>query len=117
MLTPTQVILIARTHLGGVVPVESQPGSDELARLINEFDDIFAEKLPLNMSHSLVDEPGNTIPLAPGSKPTFRKPFRMSPAELGELRKQVAEFLAQGLIETSSSPYGAPVLFIKKKTG
>ena len=93
------------------------PEKNELESLINDFADIFSEKLPVNMQHSIVDEPGNTIPLAPGSKPTFRKPFRMSPAELEELRRQVAEFLAQGLIEPSSSPFGAPVFFIKKKTG
>ena len=41
----------------------------------------------------------------------------MSPAELRELKKQVQELLEQGFIRPSVSPWGAPVLFVKKKDG
>jgi hypothetical protein len=43
--------------------------------------------------------------------------FILSPKELAEVEKQVAELLKLGLIEPSSSPYGAPVLFVGKKDG
>jgi hypothetical protein len=41
----------------------------------------------------------------------------MSPLELAELKKQIKEMLVIGIIEPSSSPYGAPVLFVQKKDG
>ena len=43
--------------------------------------------------------------------------FRLSPKELKEVEGQVKELLKRGLIEPSSSPYGAPVLFVGKKDG
>jgi hypothetical protein len=43
--------------------------------------------------------------------------FRYSPAELAEMTSQVNELLRAGLIQKSTSPFGAPVLFVKKKTG
>ena len=60
---------------------------------------------------------GHTIPLEPGQKPPFKQPYRLSPVELAEVEKQVAELLRLGHIEPSKSPYGAPVLFVKKKDG
>lgn len=41
----------------------------------------------------------------------------MSPLELDELRRQLDELLKLGLIKPSVSPWGAPVLFVKKKDG
>jgi hypothetical protein len=43
--------------------------------------------------------------------------FRYSPAELAEMTSQVKELLQAGLIQKSTSPFGAPVLFVKEKTG
>jgi len=43
--------------------------------------------------------------------------FRYSPAEMEEMKKQVTELLKVGLVQQSYSPFGAPVLFVKKKTG
>ena len=43
--------------------------------------------------------------------------FRLAPQELEELKRQLEELLSKGLIEPSSSPFGAPVLFTKKKDG
>jgi len=59
----------------------------------------------------------HTIPLEPGHKPPFRPIYRLSPVELAEVENQVTELLKNGLIEPSSSPYGAPVLFVTKKDG
>jgi len=44
-------------------------------------------------------------------------PYRLVPAELAELQKQLEDLLEKGFICPSSSPWGAPVLFVKKKDG
>ena len=77
--------------------------------------------------HKLVFEPikglppdrgvGHTIPWHADQKPPFRSPCRLSPLETKEVEMQVRELLRLGLIEPSTSPYGAPVLFVKKKDG
>ena len=53
----------------------------------------------------------------PMADPPVRPVIRLSIAELDELRKQLDELLAKGFIKPSTSPYGAPVLFVKKKDG
>jgi len=86
-----------------------------LTSLFEEYSDIFSET-PL-AGGALVDTLEHTIKLVPGAKPTFRKNFRFSPIELQELRKQVTDFLAKGIITPSNSPFGAPVLFVPKPNG
>ena len=58
-----------------------------------------------------------TIYLIPGTEPISIPPYRMAPAELRELKAQLEEFLSKGFIRPSISPWGAPVLFVKKKDG
>ncbi|KAJ9510254.1 hypothetical protein QJQ45_015566, partial [Haematococcus lacustris] len=60
---------------------------------------------------------GHSIPLQPDGKPPARPSYRMSKPEQDELREQITDLLAKGLIEPSSSPYAAPVLFVQKKSG
>lgn len=57
------------------------------------------------------------IELESSVKPPARTPYRMSPPELAELRKQLNELFQGGLIRGSKAPYGAPVLFQKKHDG
>ncbi|KAL5580695.1 hypothetical protein UlMin_013137 [Ulmus minor] len=57
------------------------------------------------------------IDLIPGSAPVSKAPYRMAPAELKELQVQLQELLDKGFIRPSHSPWGAPVLFVKKKDG
>ena len=59
----------------------------------------------------------SVIPLVPDAVIPNRPMFRYSQGELAEMQTQVAELLRQGLIQKSTSPFGAPVLFVKKKTG
>jgi hypothetical protein len=59
----------------------------------------------------------HAIPLLPGSKVPPRRSYRMSPKEKEELDKFVSDLLDKGLIEPSSSPFGAPVLFVPKPDG
>ncbi|KAJ9515548.1 hypothetical protein QJQ45_021635 [Haematococcus lacustris] len=49
--------------------------------------------------------------------PPYKRPYKLSPKEEAEVKRQVSELQARGLIEPSSSPYGAPVLFVEKKDG
>ena len=49
--------------------------------------------------------------------PISRAPYRMAPAELKELKTQLEELLKKGFIRPSVSPWGAPVLFVKKNDG
>jgi hypothetical protein len=57
------------------------------------------------------------IECIPGTGPISKAPYRMAPAELKELKVQLQELLDKGFIRPSSSPWGAPVLFVKKKDG
>src|SRR5215470_4865521 len=58
-----------------------------------------------------------SIDLVPGTGPISIAPYRMSPIELAELKRQIEELLAKYFIRPSVSPWGAPVLFVKKKDG
>ena len=89
---------------------------DERVRaLLAEFSDVFPEKLPAELPPPR--EVDHRIELEPGSVPPSRPIYRMSPLELEELRKQLDELIASGYIQPSRSPYGAPILFVKKKGG
>ncbi|GJS15463.1 putative reverse transcriptase domain-containing protein [Tanacetum coccineum] len=57
------------------------------------------------------------IELIPGAEPISKAPYRMAPIELKELKDQLQELLERGFIRPSVSPWGAPVLFVKKKDG
>ena len=57
------------------------------------------------------------IELEPGTAPMSKSPYRMAPAEMAKLKKQLEELLDKGFIRPSVSPWGAPVLFVKKKDG
>ena len=57
------------------------------------------------------------IELIPGIEPISIPPYRMVPTELKELKAQLEELLIKGFIRPSTSPWGVPVLFLKKKDG
>ena len=57
------------------------------------------------------------IDLEPGGAQPYQGIYRMSPVELGELRKQLDDLLEKGFIKPSKSPFGAPILFVHKKDG
>ncbi|GJW07000.1 putative reverse transcriptase domain-containing protein [Tanacetum coccineum] len=57
------------------------------------------------------------IDLVPGAAPVARAPYRLAPSEMKELSEQLQELSDKGFIRPSSSPWGAPVLFVKKKDG
>ncbi|KAD6118844.1 hypothetical protein E3N88_10115 [Mikania micrantha] len=55
--------------------------------------------------------------LVPSTAPIAKSPYRLAQAEMIELEKQLDELLERGFIRPSSSPWGAPILFVKKKDG
>ncbi|GJT02447.1 putative reverse transcriptase domain-containing protein [Tanacetum coccineum] len=57
------------------------------------------------------------IDLIPGAAPVARAPYRLAPSEMQELSNQLQELADRGFIRPSTSPWGAPVLFVKKKDG
>jgi hypothetical protein len=58
-----------------------------------------------------------SIDLVPSTKPIQKAPYRMAPTELKKLKEQLRELIDKGFIRPSVSPWGAPVLFVKKKDG
>ncbi|GJZ56900.1 hypothetical protein Tco_0612394 [Tanacetum coccineum] len=57
------------------------------------------------------------IDLIPGDVPVVKSPYHLAPTEKKELSNQLKELQEKGFIRPSSSPWGAPVLFVKKKDG
>ena len=82
--------------------------------LVKAYEDIF-QPIPPGLPPER--EIAHTIPLEEGHKPPFRPIYRLSPLEIEETKRQIAEYIHKGWIEPSSSPYGSPILFVKKKDG
>ena len=85
------------------------------AQLLTQFADVFPPDLPKGLPPRR--DIDHRIELVPGSTPPSRPTYRMSPPELDEMKKQLAELAEHGFIQPSKSPFGAPVLFVKKKDG
>ncbi|KAL4037318.1 hypothetical protein IC575_000910 [Cucumis melo] len=82
--------------------------------VVRDYPDVFPKELPRLPPHREVEF---AIELEPGTVPISRAPYRMAPEELKELNVQLQELLNKGFIRPSVSPWGAPVLFVKKKDG
>jgi hypothetical protein len=90
------------TSQGHVVPV------------VNEFSDVFPEELlgmPPDRDIKFV------IDLRHGTTPIYKRPYRMATQQLVELKEHIAESVEKGYIRPSSSPWGAPEIFVLKKDG
>ena len=84
----------------------------DLPRVVCEFVDVFPDELPGLPPQRAIDF---GIELHPSISPISMTPHRMAPVELQELRVQLKELLDKRFIRPSTSPWGAPVLFAKKK--
>ncbi|XP_056695097.1 uncharacterized protein [Spinacia oleracea] len=82
--------------------------------IVNEFMDVFPSEIS-GMPPARALE--FTIELNPGTSPISKAPYRMAPPEMSELKTQLQELFDKGYIRPSASPWGAPVLFVKKKDG
>ncbi|KAA3480276.1 Retrotransposon protein [Gossypium australe] len=86
----------------------------ELVLIVCEYPDVFPEEFP---GLPLVREVEFGIKLAPGTAPISVAPYKMGPTELKELKAQLQELTDKGFARPSYSPWGAPVLFVKRKYG
>ena len=82
--------------------------------VVREFSDVFPEELPGLPPEREVEVSIDTFPRVP---PISQQPYRMAPTELNELKTQLQELLDKGFIRPSNSPWGASILFVKKKDG
>ena len=85
-----------------------------VAPIVCEFEDAFPSELPGLPPRREVEF---AIDLIPGTSPISVPPYRFALAELRELKIQLQELHDLGFIRPSSSPWGAPALFAKKKDG
>lgn len=88
-------------------------GQPQIDALLQEYQDLFMEPegLPPHRPVEL------HIDLVPGAVPPHRPAYKMGPSELQELKRQLDVLLRKGYIQPSTSPYAAPLFFVKKKDG
>ncbi|GJU87105.1 reverse transcriptase domain-containing protein [Tanacetum coccineum] len=83
-------------------------------RVVRDFSEVFPDDLS---GLPLVREMEFRIDLIPDASPVVKSPYRLAPSEMLELSNQLKELQEKGFIRPSHSPWGAPVLFVKKKDG
>lgn len=86
--------------------------TEQVQDIVSAYPDVFTEAPPYGGSQIQLDT--EVISVEPGAKPVLMPLFRYSPSELELMEQRIAELLALGYIQPSASPYGAPVLFVKK---
>ena len=96
-----------------LMSVENQNKINEL-QVVRDFAEVFPDEIPEVPPEREVEF---GIELVPGTRPVSMAPYRMSASELSELKKQLEELLEKNFIRPSVSPWGAPVLLVKKKDG
>jgi hypothetical protein len=82
--------------------------------VVFEFPDGFLEELPGMPPDCKIEF---VIELVPGTAPIFKRPYRMATNPLAELKEQLQELLDKGYISPSASPWGSPIIFVRKKDG
>ncbi|XP_075489589.1 uncharacterized protein LOC142528426 [Primulina tabacum] len=82
--------------------------------VVCEFPNVFTDDIP---GFHPIREVEFGIELVPGTAPISHAPYRLAPSEMRELKQQLQDLLDKGYIRSSVSPWGAPVLFVKKKDG
>nr|CAH66284.1 OSIGBa0161P06.1 [Oryza sativa] len=80
--------------------------------IVQDYPDVFPEDLPGMPPKRDIEF---RIDLVPGTNPIHKRPYRMAANELAEVKKQVDDLLQKGYIRPSTSPWGAPVIFVEKK--
>jgi hypothetical protein len=94
--------------------IENEEKNIKDVLVVANFEDVFPEDLPGLPPPRQVE---SGVDLLPGTTPIAKAPYHLAPSEMQELMKKILELLEKGLIRPSSSPWGAPMLFFKKKDG
>jgi hypothetical protein len=92
--------------------LDASQGSEVL--VVNEFPNVFPEELPGMLPDRDIEF---VIELKPATAPIYKTPYRMATPELAKLLEHIKEFLEKVFIHPSSSPWGAPAIFVLKKDG
>ncbi|GJX58901.1 putative reverse transcriptase domain-containing protein [Tanacetum coccineum] len=103
-----------QAFIAHVVDTSFEKQSVKYIPVVNEFPNVFPEDL---LGIPLERQVEFRIDLIPGATPIAKTPYRLAPSEMKELMSQLQELLDKGFIRPSSSPWGAPILFVKKKDG
>ena len=112
MATQRMLLKVCQGYLDYVVETRKEGTLVDEIPVVREFLDVLLDDIAGLPPDREVEF---TIDLIPGTKPISNPPYRMPPAELRELKAQLEELLSKGFIQPSISPWGAPVLFVKKK--
>ena len=96
----------------GDVASDTSPDAVQWKSIIAEYSNVF-ESPGMPVECNTVHQ----IKLEPGSVPPCKWQYRLSAAELAEVRQQLNKYLGKGWIRPSCLPYGAPIVFVQKKTG
>ncbi|GJQ93445.1 putative reverse transcriptase domain-containing protein [Tanacetum coccineum] len=116
--TKTQKYLLkgCQVFLAHITPKKAEDKSGEKrledVPIVQDFLEVFPEDLS---GIPLTRQVEFQIDLVPGAAPVARAPYRLAPSEMKELSDQLQELSDIGFIRPSFSPWGAPVLFVKKK--
>lgn len=90
----------------------------EIRQVLDKFQDVLVEELPPGLPpRRAIDHRIELVEGVPVHKIPHRYSYCMSPAKLEEARRQIKEYLRKGYIRPSVSPYGAPILFARRKDG
>ena len=103
------------TPLAKEIVAASSDCSPEMQALLQEYTDVFEEIQGLPPERP--DMVHHVIPLKPGTQPHCRPMKRYSPAEVKVMEEEVTKLLKKGLIEPSTSPWGASIVFAQKPDG
>ena len=110
----TMVLKGCEAYLAYVIDtVKVSPSVSDIPT-VSDFSDLFLEEFPGLPPQREIEF---AIDVVPGATLASITPYRMSPLELKELKLRLQELLEKGFIRPSVSPWGAPVLFVKKKDG
>ena len=101
-------------YLAYVIDTKKVEPSLSYIPIVSDYPDVFLEELPGLPPQRDIEL---VIDVVPGATPASITPYRMTPVELKELKLHLQELLEKGFIRPSVSPWGAPVLFVKKKDG
>ncbi|KAD6796106.1 hypothetical protein E3N88_07002 [Mikania micrantha] len=101
-------------YLAYVIDKEAKVKELEDVPMVCNFPDVFPEDLPGIPPDREIEF---QIDVVPGAQPITKAPYRLAPTEMKELMTQLQDLLDKGFIRPSVSPWGAPVLFVKKKDG
>ena len=113
---PDTALYLCTPRLNNIISSDTSEHSDKLKKqLLKQFPHVFIEEPPPTLPPS--DRLPHAIDLTPNHTIPPRRLYRQTPDELTETKRQIDEYLKNGHVRPSTSPFGAPVLLVKKKDG